>query len=122
VLYAPLIQIKNINGSLHLGVQMTIQCLKLSSGEEIVGEITSNPSEFVIKIKNPASIHMVPSSQNGTMGIAILPWLSYAEDHEFTISKETIAVLPFEPSVEFLNRYNQMFGSGIQITNIIPKQ
>lgn len=101
---------------------MSIQCIKLSSGEEIIGDVVSVPSEYVLKVKNPASIHMVPSPQNGTMGVALLPWLSYAEEHEFTIPKDNVMVLPFDPSVEFLNRYNQMFGSGIQIANVVPKQ
>jgi len=100
---------------------MSVQCLKLGSGEEIIGDVISNPKEVVLKIKNPASIHIVPS-QAGSMSIALLPWLSYAEESEFTISKENLMVFPFEPSVEFLNRYNQMFGSGIQIANVVPKQ
>lgn len=99
---------------------MGVQCMKLSSGEEIIGNVVSDPKEFVLKIKNPASIHIVPA-QNGTMGVAMMPWLSYAEDTEFTIAKENIMVLPFEPSVEFFNRYNSMFGSGIQLSNLIPK-
>ena len=94
--------------------------MKLSSGEEIIGEVVSDPKEFVLKIKNPASIHIVPA-QNGTMGVAMMPWLSYAEETQFTIAKDNVMVLPFEPAVEFLNRYNTMFGSGIQISNIIPK-
>jgi len=101
---------------------MSIQCLKLSSGEEIIGDIVSVPSEYVLKVKNPASIHIVPS-QNGSMGVAMMPWLSYAHESEFVISKENILVQPFEPSVEFLNRYNQIFGSGIQIaSSLLQKQ
>lgn len=99
---------------------MGVQCIKLSSGEEIIGDILSDPKEYVLKIKNPASIHIVPA-QNGTMGVAMMPWLSYAEETLFTIAKDSIMVLPFQPSVEFLNKYNSMFGSGIQISNVIPR-
>lgn len=100
---------------------MTVQCLKLVSGEEIIGDVISAPSEYVLKIKNPASIHVVPS-QGGAMSVAMMPWLSYAEQYDFTISKENILVMPFNPSVEFLNRYNQIFGSGIQIANVVPQK
>jgi hypothetical protein len=99
---------------------MGVQCIKLSSGEEIIGEIVSDPKDYVLKITNPASIHIVPA-QNGTMGVAMMPWLSYAEETSFTIAKDAIMVLPFQPSVEFLNKYNSMFGSGIQISNVIPR-
>lgn len=98
---------------------MAIQCVKLTTGEEIIGEVNENRNDAVIKIKDAASIHMVPS-QSGQVNIAMLPWLPYSNDTTFMIAKENIMVMPFEPSTELLNRYNQMFGSGIQIANKLP--
>lgn len=98
---------------------MSVQCVKLITGEELIGEIPDNRNDSILKIKDPVGIHLIPN-QSGQVNLALLPWLPYAEDHTFVISKDNIVVMPFTPSVDLLNRYNQMFGSGIQIASQIP--
>lgn len=100
---------------------MTTQCIKLATGEELIGDVIDNRNDSVLKIKDPVGIHLMPN-QSGQVSLALLPWLPYAADHTFTIAKENIMVMPFDPSVDLLNRYNQMFGSGIQIANNLPPQ
>lgn len=94
---------------------MGVQCFKLMSGEEIVGDIINDFKDVVIKVRNPALIHMVPSPQDGSIKIGLIPFATYSEEDTITIAKEALSVLPFSPATEFLNRYNQIFGSGIQI-------
>lgn len=98
---------------------MSVQCIKLATGEELIGDVIDNRNDSVLKIKDPVGIHLVPN-QAGQVNLALLPWLPYAEDHTFTIAKENVLVMPFNASVDLLNRYNQMFGSGIQIANNLP--
>lgn len=94
---------------------MTVMCIKLVTGEELIGEVISKPSDYNITIKAAAAIHMVPSPDGQQMGMGLIPWLPYANEDSFTIAKENLIVQPFEPVTEFLNKYNRLFGSGIQI-------
>lgn len=99
---------------------MSVQCLKLMSGEELVGDIISDFKDIVIKIKNPATIHLLPNESGTSVSMALMPFLPYSDESVFVIAKESLSVMPFDPSTEFLNRYNKMFGSGIQIASSLP--
>ena len=50
------------------------------------------------------------------MSVALMPWIPYSENKEFTI-KSNMVVTEFTPAVDLTNRYNNMFGSGIQIAS-----
>jgi hypothetical protein len=50
------------------------------------------------------------------MGVALMPWIPFSDNKEFTI-KSNMVVTEYTPSVELINRYNSMFGSGIQIAS-----
>lgn len=94
---------------------MTVKCFKLISGEEIIGNVVSDFKDVVIKVQDPASVHLLPSQNGTSVSMALMPFLPYADEDVFVIPKEALSVMPFDPSTDFLNRYNQMFGSGIQI-------
>lgn len=91
-----------------------IVCLKLSSGEEVVGKLFDK-NNVVIKLKDVASVVMMPGSGgNGQVGLGLMPFLPYSAEKEIEFAKNFVMV-EFEPGIDMLNNYNRMFGSGIQI-------
>lgn len=90
-----------------------IVCLKLTSGEEVIGKLDKD-TDVTIDLKDVASIVMMPGGQHGQVGLGLMPFLPYAEDKAFAFNKSFVMV-QFEPGVDMLNNYNRMFGSGIQI-------
>ena len=87
--------------------------IQLINGSDLIGSIEKQPDYYVIK--DPAQVAVVPS-QGGSMGVALMPWIPYSENKEFTIKGEMV-VTEFTPAVDLINRYNSMFGSGIQIAS-----
>ena len=100
-----------------------IMGVQLLNGTDLIGSITGigDHTDF-ITIEDPAQVAMMPS-QGGTsnsMSIGLLPWIPYSEESKFVISKDKI-VTSFTPSVDLINNYNRIFGSGIQITSSLTK-
>lgn len=104
-----------------------IKCFQLTNGQDIMGDCVGSDStvnfmtgdEFVMK--NPAGIHMVPSqNKEGQFGIALIPFLPFAEDEKIMIKKDKI-MISYAPTVELQNNYSKLFGAGIQIANVIPR-
>lgn len=88
--------------------------LKLVTGEDILGEI--NEDETHVIITNPVQIAMMPG-QNGQPNIGFAPWPIHSgqkTDAEYMIHKKHV-VYHYAPAQEYLNNYNQIFGSGIVI-------
>lgn len=98
---------------------MSIMCYQLMNGQDLIGEITELEDHVVMR--NPAAIHLVPA-QNGSnqFGIALMPYAPYAEFNKIKIFKDKISI-EFEPTVDLRNNYNKMFGSGIEIANVMPR-
>ena len=95
-----------------------IKVLQLVTAQEIIGEVTDHADTFTVK--NPATIHMVPQQNGGSFGIGLIPFMPYLDGSEVSINKDKV-VITAEPSVDMRNNYNKMFGSGIQIANVMPK-
>lgn len=96
-----------------------IKCFQLVTGHDIIGDATEDGPVWIIK--EPAAVHLVPNqNQTSTFGIAMIPFMPYAEGSKITVKKEAIAI-ELDPTVEMRNNYNKMFGSGIQIANVMPK-
>jgi len=87
-----------------------VKCIVLTTGLELMGDVEEK-HEYVV-LKEAAHVALVP--QNGKMGYAIIPWLPYAETNSFSINVNNI-LTTFEPSVDMLNYYSQVMGTGIQI-------
>lgn len=96
-----------------------IICLKLASGEEVVGKVDESDQD-IIKLRDVASIVMMPGGGNGQVGLGLMPFLPYADDKGIEFNRRFVMV-EFDPGVDMLNNYNRMFGSGIQIASAIPK-
>lgn len=89
-----------------------IQVVRLISGEELLCDITYNNGEYTLK--NPVRIVMSVNKTNPSqVSFGFVDWLPYANLKEgITIRKEFI-VFVVKPEMDFVNQYNQSFGTGI---------
>lgn len=97
---------------------MKILAFKLITGEDILGEIESeSETEFVLE--NPVGIAVV-RGKDGNPNIGFSPFPIHAEQKSgatIAISKKNV-VYSYVPAQDFVDNYNQIFGSGI----IVPPQ
>lgn len=97
-----------------------IICLKLMSGEELVGTMVADKTnETFVGIKEVASIIMMPGAGNGQQyGLGLAPFLGYSESDTFQIARTAI-VVTHEPNIDMINNYNRLFGAGIQVVGTL---
>lgn len=94
-------------------VSMVILILKLITGDEILGEIESQ-SETEYVIVNPVQVSIV-RGKDGSPNVGFAPFPLHAEQKTGTIiafNKKNV-VYSYVPAQDFLDNYNQIFGSGI---------
>ena len=92
-----------------------IRILKLVTGEEIIGDITENHGEILVK--KPCYIQLVPSRANPEQpAMALMPYAAYSKEHKVTIDVSSVVWVE-EPIADLYNSYNSMFGSGL----VVPK-
>lgn len=93
-----------------------IRTLKLTTGEEIVGEVVQQNSDS-LDIKNPVKV-VAQNTQNGPV-LGFMPWVQSANtDQPLSLHREYIVVM-LDTAEEVKNGYNQIFGAGIVVP---PKQ
>ena len=98
--------------------------VQLVNGTNLIGTIDglNDNSAHSISIEDPAQVAMMPS-QGGSpnsMSIGLLPWIPFSVESKFVILKDKI-VTSYTPSVDLINNYNRLYGSGIQIASSITK-
>jgi hypothetical protein len=94
---------------------MDIQILKLVTGEEVLSEIESQ-SETEYVLSNPVGIAVV-RGKDGQPSVGLAPFPLHAEqkkDATIAIPKRSV-VYSYVPAEDFVNNYNQIFGSGIVV-------
>lgn len=96
---------------------MSVACLKLVTGEEIIGELIQGGENYYT-LKNVAAIMMMPSGAGNQVSLGLMPFLPYSEETSFMFSGDHV-IVKHTPSTDLLNNYNRMFGSGIQIAKTI---
>lgn len=92
-----------------------LKILRLSTGEEIIGEVLEQNVTKVL-IKNPVLIVVMPSKsdpKNPSVGFA--PFMQWSEDKSLTLNANHVITIA-TPINEFVNQYNGMFG-GIVVPN-----
>jgi len=91
---------------------MNIKILKLITGEEVLGEVESeSETEFVLC--NPVGIAIVRGKDGPNVGFAPFPLhAEQKKDQTVAFSKKNV-VYSYVPAEDFINNYNQVFGSGI---------
>lgn len=92
---------------------MRIEVLKLTSGEDVLAEIESeNDTQYTLC--NPVGIAVV-RGQTGQASVGLAPFPLHAEQKtgaKVAIDKRSV-VYSYVPAEDFINNYNQIFGSGI---------
>ena len=97
---------------------MKILALKLVTNEEVLGEIESE-SETEIVLVNPVGIAVV-RGQDGMPNVGFAPFPIHAEQKKgsvIALAKKHV-IYSYVPAEDFINNYNQIFGTGI----ILPKK
>ena len=101
-----------------------IQIVKLTTGEDLIGDLEELEieSRAFLKINKPALIMIMPkpgSDTDFTVGLA--PYAPFAKDHKVPIFPAHV-VSVYDPGKEMLNTYNTKFGSGIVTPDFINKK
>ncbi len=97
-----------------------IMIIKITSGEEILGEVVDVGA--TVKVKNPMVIIARPDPQTGNMSVGLMPFAPFSDDKTVDIYPHAI-VADYAPEQEMTNEYNRRFGAGIVIAgaNEIPQ-
>ena len=85
---------------------------KMINGEDIIGE-QFNVFGDSFEIKEPAQIILQRDPKTGGVGVAIAPYMPYAQGN-ITLYKNAIAA-SCNPTQELVNEYNRIFGAGIVV-------
>ena len=97
---------------------MEIKILKLITGEEVLGEVEIE-SETELVLVNPVGVAIV-RGKDGQPNVGFSPFPLHAEQKSgqtIAFSKKNV-VYSYVPAEDFVNNYNQIFGSGI----VLPKK
>lgn len=101
---------------------MTLKLITLKTAHTLLGEATNNGLEGK-SLKNPVQVVTIPArSQTEGSSIAFVPFLEFSEEFKTGVLfdyKDILCVTT--PVRELENQYNQIFGAGIEITNIMPR-
>ena len=98
---------------------MNVRLFRLISGEEIVGEESeTQPGMARREIKNPCAIGLVPTA-TGQVTLNMQPWLIFSDAKSVTI-KDDHVLFKTGVDIKILNKYNEIFGSGIVIAQQTP--
>jgi hypothetical protein len=101
---------------------MAIQIIRLSTGEELIGEVSVDESGGYV-ISKPAILGMI-EGEEGVPNMVLqkyLPHSEQGEDISIRINSDHV-MFTFSPLSEILNHYNSSLGSGIVTppTGVIP--
>jgi hypothetical protein len=94
-----------------------IKLFRLINGEEVVGELEESASG-TYTIKNPCAIGLVPTA-TGQVTLNMQPWLIFSDSKSVTIKDDHI-LFKTGVDIKILNKYNEIFGSGIVIAQQTP--
>jgi len=89
-----------------------ISGLMLNTGEHIIGEIEGD------LITNPAQVSMFSHQHNSSqLASALIPFIPFADENSKIVINPNAITARFTPSVQILNEYNRLFGSGIEVVS-----
>lgn len=97
---------------------MKIMVFKLVTHEEVLAEVSDETATSFV-LTNPVGIAVV-RGKDGSPNVGFAPFPIHAEQKTGTqidINKQHV-VYSYVPAEDFVNNYNQIFGTGI----ILPKQ
>ena len=86
-----------------------IKCVKLNTGEDVLADFSTENG--LSTLENSVQVIMVPS-RTGEPNFQFIPFPIMSNDKKIDIENCHIMFV-CEPSEEFLNQYNSIFGAGI---------
>ena len=86
-----------------------IKCVKLTTGEDVLADFSTNNG--LATLENVVQVIMVPS-RTGEPKFQFIPFPIMSNDKKIEIENCHIMFV-CEPSEDFLNQYNSIFGAGI---------
>lgn len=99
---------------------MSISLVTFKTAQTLIADVDSNSSVDEYILKQPVQVIIQPSKEGPMMGF--VPFLEFSDDFKTGIKiKKSDILTVTTPVRELQNRYNEMFGSGIQIASSIPK-
>lgn len=95
---------------------MTVKVFKMVNGEDILANVKQENADYFV-IDKPAVI-VIQRTEKGEPSVGLAPYMPYVDDE---IKLMTTAIsCEATPDVKLANEYSRLFGSGIQIANIMP--
>lgn len=97
---------------------MDIYILKLVTGEEVLGEVIDSNRDGYWRLRNPVGVAIV-RGQDGQPNVGFAPFPIHAEQKsgfEIDIAMSNV-VYSYVPAEDFVNNYDQIFGTGIVLPN-----
>lgn len=94
-----------------------LRVFKLITSEEVVAEIEEE-TDAEFKLKNPCRIG-IGMDQSGRASLQMQPMLIFSEQKMVTLKKSHV-LYDVSVAIELQNKYNEVFGSGIVVTNKKP--
>lgn len=86
-----------------------IYILKLTSGEDVIGEILDD-NDFYVSVKNPIKIAIAMQKGQPSVGFQPFPMFSDEQEKLFPIGKLSV-VYSYKANQEFIDGYKQVFSS-----------
>lgn len=98
---------------------MTVKLVTFKTNHTIIADVVSD-NGIVMNLKQPLQVVIQPSPQGNMM--AFVPFVEFCDEFKTGIPIKVEDILTTTtPVVELLNKYNEVFGSGIQIAKTLPK-
>lgn len=97
-----------------------VKIILLKNGKNIIAELIEDENmPGAIVVKCPIEVVLIPQQNN--VGLAFFPFLDFSEEFDkgIVFSPNDIYTI-VTPKTELYNRYNEIFGSGIQIASATP--
>lgn len=91
-----------------------IYILKLTSGEDVIGEILAD-NDFYVNVKNPVKVAVAFQKGQPSVGFQPFPMFSDEQEKVFPIAKLSV-VYSYKANQEFIDNYKQIF-SGLIMPN-----
>ena len=87
---------------------MDVKCVRLITGEDVIAEFENDGEK--VSLINPVQVLRVPGGGTDQPNFGFIPFPLVSNDKTIVINNDKI-VFVCEPSEEFLNQYNTIFGN-----------
>ena len=83
-----------------------IKCLRLENGDVVIGLVTEGPLNYTVEEAHACIVEV----KGTNMEVGLAPWIPYAKDYTFKISKVRV-VTSFEPRPNLAQNFKVLTGN-----------